>query len=185
MTPSNQIDGIEGNVTEIQGQPDTLPIIAPKPGWTTSQGQMTAIFAVVSMILAYFGFSYSPEQIGNVYELIMQIVTVVVPLVTGAATIINYTNSRGKTCSNAINSSAAISTAANLGGLGSLLGGKNWKDPARYKSILDIVGKTGIVPGPAGKVIDVITDDGDEQFEAEVSSVLGNHEARLRALENK
>lgn len=157
--------------------PANLPSIGTKPGWTTSQGQLSAVFVVVSMIFAAFGYkNLSPDKIENVYELLAAFAPIIIPLLGSIPVINNYIVSRGKEKSNAIWATAAVNTA-NAGGntgpniaatlvggklgtlgkiAGGLLGGRDWKDPERYLEIGKTVSE--IVPGGAkiNKVLESI-----------------------------
>lgn len=165
------------------------PSTEPKAGWATSQGQLTAIFTVVSMLLAFLGWKFSPEQVDNIYQLILTLLTVVGPLLVNVPILKDYINSRGKIQSNAIWADASVKTGGSTGNppvpLAGLNMGKIFKDPKTYGKILDIVNDTGIVPGPAGKILDSIVGDKTADEVAEIVQVLQNHEARLRTLEGQ
>lgn len=150
------------NPTSVETKPPDLPAVSDKPGYKTSSGQLTFLFTLAALVLSWFKIDTTPEQIGNIYEMIMAIVDGIGPILALVPVLMTYINSRGKIASNSITSTASIAQAAQLGGLGSLLGGKNWKDPDRYKTIAEIIAKTGIVPGPAGKVLDAVTNNDDD-----------------------
>lgn len=172
---SQYAEGIAGDLIQSPdfaaqlGQPTTAAI---KPGWQTSEGQLTALFAIVAMVLAAIGFkSATPDKIQNVYELAMQSLSTLGPIVAAGGVLWNYITSRGKTKSNSIWATAAIQNpmvensglaqnglAMGLGNFGGLLSGKNWKDPDRYIGLAKIVG--GIAGGRTGSIIGSVTGGG-------------------------
>lgn len=148
-------------------KPDT-PSVTPKAGWSTSQGQLTAVFTIVCLVLGALGFHYTPEQFNDWADRINSIAVTIGPIIAAALTLWSYINSRGKIASNALNANAAIKIAALAppaiqgvagtlmepanfaGGLGDmfggLIGGKDWKDPERYGNLIHVAGQLG-VPG--------------------------------------
>lgn len=98
---------------EIITRPENLPAIAAKPGWKTSQGQMTAVFIVASMVLSYFGYQhFTPERIETIYGLIVVALVVLGPLLPASWNLTNYINSRGKIQSNTIWATADVIKSA-------------------------------------------------------------------------
>jgi len=190
MTPTNNINGPDEGQVEafdegmnetgpkgalLESKPLDLPQLAPKPGFRTSQGQLTAVFSFAALILSAVGFKYSSSDVENLYVMIQNVITVVGPLLALIPVLINYINSRGKIQSNALWASASLSTGlgkdglqslatapAQFAGLGKMLGGKNWKDPKRYLNIARIGGS--VVPG-LGTVTDLLdgSDGADQQ----------------------
>jgi hypothetical protein len=148
-------------------QPES-PSITPKPGWQTSQGQMTAIFTLICVVLAALGFHYTPEQLNGWADTANSLAKTIGPIVVAMISLYGYTTSRGKITSNAIIGTAHVQAAAMqapqlgtaigtpvefAGGLGNLkhvigsaVGGHDWKDPERYGNLLKIAGAFG-VPG--------------------------------------
>ena len=135
------------------------PSITPKAGWTTSQGQMTAIFTLVCLVLGYFGISKTPDQLESYVTLVDKLVGTALPIITGAVTLIYYIISRGKIQSNAIVTNGKVQEAqaqkpmmlpATLGSFDDrftgVIGGDDWKDPERYGNLLKIAEAVG-VPG--------------------------------------
>lgn len=142
-----------------------VPSIVPTPGWQTSQGQLTAIFTLVCLVLSFFGFHYTPEQMNSWADTANHAAQVIVPIVTALVGVVGYTMSRGQTHQVAMAATAAVQVAqtqaqgqilgteATLsepvafgGGLSHIIGGKNWKDPDRYGNLLHIASQFG-VPG--------------------------------------
>lgn len=106
---NNSENMIEGQLLETV--PADLPQISPKPGYKTSQGQLTALFTVASMALAFFGYSsWTPEKLDNIYQTISQVLVIIGPLLALIPVLKNYINSRGKIQSNSIWASAAVAT---------------------------------------------------------------------------
>ena len=100
---------LEAEDLDVKSQPVDLPKLSPKPGYQTSQGQLTALFTVVSLILAaIFGWKISPYQISTWYGAIVAIVAIIGPLVANIPVLTNYINSRGKIQSNSLWASAAV-----------------------------------------------------------------------------
>jgi hypothetical protein len=100
---------IEGEL--LESKPQSLPTLSPKSGYKTSQGQLTVLFMVASMVLGYFGWNKSAQDIQNGYDLVVHLVETVGPLLSAALVLWNYINSRGKIQSNSLWASAAISVA--------------------------------------------------------------------------
>lgn len=198
MTPTEKLDKdfndearddgpIEGQL--LESKPLDLPQLAPKPGFKTSQGQLTAVFALVALVLSLLGFKYSSDDVANAYAMVQNIVQVIGPIITLVPVLIAYINSRGKIQSNSLWASASLSTGvgkdglavgspaltsatttlaqpASFAGIGGLLGGKNWKDPKRYLNIAKIGGT--LVPG-LGSAADAISGDSEQEaFNEEV-----------------
>jgi hypothetical protein len=173
-----------------------LPNVTPKPGWQTSEGQITAIVSFIFTALAVVGYHFSPDTTNNVYDLIHQIFVILVPVMGVVLPLIAYIRSRGIQKSNAINATAAMVMSPSefptpvplAGGLGSLLGGKSWKDPSRYINIVKDIASTGLIPGPAGSVLGKIggaVSGSEDEFHQEVVNALQALDARLKALEAK
>jgi hypothetical protein len=93
--------------------PKGLPSIQVKPGWQTSQGQMTAFILLLSTLLAtYLGWTWAtPELLNNIYQLISLLVVILGLVGVNIPILTNYINSRGKIQSNAI----WATTSMNLG----------------------------------------------------------------------
>lgn len=149
-------DEIKGQVGEMafadEDVPPSNPVIIPKAGWATSQGQMTAIVQIFCMVMLWFGYNIEPSQVDSVIANADRWAAMILPFLTMIGTLVPYINSRGKIQSNAINANSAIQVAnlAGLGGVGAVLGGKNWKDPARYGKIAEIAG--AFIPGVGGAI---------------------------------
>ena len=147
---------IEGQVGEVEFTslevPPSNPVITPKAGWMTSQGQMTAIILVFCMVMSWFGFNIEPGQVDSYIATAEKWAAMLIPFLTMVATLVPYINSRGKVQSNTIMANSAIQVAnlAGIPGVGAVLGGKNWKDPARYGKIAEIAG--GFVPDIGGVI---------------------------------
>lgn len=124
--------------------------VTVKPGWTTSQGQLSALVIAASMILAFFGIHQAPEQINSYLDLLNTWAETLMPLLVILGTVINYTNSRGKTYSNAIKADASVQVASLVSsdptGVSNIVASTNWKDPATYEKLLNVAGQLG-VPG--------------------------------------
>lgn len=197
MQEENQISELD----EVQAQPPDVPVVSPKDGWTTSQGQMTAIFGIISLLLSFLGWHYTPDQIGNLYDLIMHAVTVLGPVIAFAKVLYEYINSRGKIQSNTLWANASLQTGTTpksltsgtpspvtLAGfdLGGLLSGKGWKDPSTYVDLAKIISKTGIVPGPAGKILGEALGSGDpDEIEKALIEAVKALDARVSKLEGQ
>lgn len=153
---------IQGNTESLSTQPPNLPAISPKAGWKTSQGQMTGVFVLVCMVLAYFGIDKKPEDLENIYEMALQAVAVLGPLIAALWQLLGYTNSRGKIQSNAINATAVLNSGS-VAGIGSILGGSKWK-----------------ALGTAATAVGGLLAKPDDT--AEIVKVLDDHESRLRKL---
>lgn len=166
-------------MTEKETQ-QQLPIQAPS-GLATSQGQFTALFSLVCVILAFVGINTTPEQITGWLEFAESLAKIVVPVISAAGVLITYTNSRGKIESNTLWANASVSAAsvAGIPGIGAILGGKNWKDPQRYIEIARTAGELG-VPG-VGKVVESISPSKqvEDQFSDEDIKKLKDLLARL------
>jgi hypothetical protein len=141
-----------------------------RPGWKTSEAHLTLLFTVACFALSYFGIKVTPGQLMTNFDTIMGVVSHIGPMIAGATVLFNYITSRGKAKSNAMNANAAIAmanTSMGMGLLGSnkmiggILGGKDWKDPARYGGILKSAGVVGL-PGAeaAGSIIDRVSSGG-------------------------
>lgn len=137
-----------------------------KPGWTTTQGQFTAFFTVVALVLSsIMGYRITGGHVQNVWDAGVTIVGFVGPLFAALKQLMTYTNSRGMNYSNAAWASAAIQNPLVRNGgldtglmgdiLGHVLGGKDWKDPQRYVGIAETVSRTlGNVRQGDGKVVE-------------------------------
>lgn len=128
-------------------------------------------------------------------DLLHQVFVIIGPIAGIIGLVWPYIISRGKTKSNAINASALINAAtavqgppigqiATLGGIGSLLGGKNWKDPQRYLNIVKDINATGLLPGSPiiGEVLKT-TEGNSDEFESEVTQALQQFDQRIKKLE--
>lgn len=150
-------------MTEEDNTKPQIPSVAPTPGWQTSQGQMTAIFTVVCIVLSFLGFHYTPEQFQGWLDRIEHIAVILGPILAIVPLLITYINSRGKIASNSLMANAQIKIAAlqplePIGELGQarlamfadrltpIIGGNDWKDPHRYEQLLHIASDIG-VPG--------------------------------------
>lgn len=132
--------------------------IKPKDGWKTSQGQLTAIFTIVCLVLAWFGINTTPDQLDSWVTIINNICDTILPIIVAGVTLIQYIISRGKIQSNTINANAAVQVAqastptpalvslAENDPLTGLIGGESWKDPERYENLTSIAAQLG-VPG--------------------------------------
>lgn len=148
------------NESTLEGAIDTTtPPIVPKSGWTTSQGQLTAIFTLVCLVLGLFGISKTPAQLDSWVATANHLVEVVLPLLASLVAMVQYIISRGKIQSNAINANAAVLTAQATGPvplmatatafqpvplMGNPFG--DFKDPHTYQNLIHIAGELG-VPG--------------------------------------
>lgn len=194
---------------KLESEPVDLPKLLPKAGYKTSQGQLTVVFALVSFILSALGFKYSSDDVNNLYVMIQNIVTVVGPLLALIPVLITYINSRGKIQSNQLWASASLSNggvtssgplptirsttaeliegqpamARGIGGFGSILGGRNWKDPKRYLNIAKIGGS--LVPG-VGSVVGAIEGDSDQdEINQELFKGMSQLDENQQALDKK
>lgn len=134
--------------------------IKPKDGWKTSQGQLTALFTVVCLVLAWFGIQTTPEQLDSWVTIVNNVCDTILPIIVAGVTLIQYIISRGKIQSNTINANAAVKVAqasavpaqlVALDGedeLSKIIGGDSWKDPERYENLVSIAAQFG-VPGAA------------------------------------
>lgn len=143
---------ITGELHTAEGQTNVPAAIATKPGYLTSQFGISSIVIVVSAILGFMGIQQSPEQIGGYLDFAERIAAMLIPFLTILGTVVTYINSRGKIASNTVNANSAVQVASLVGGgpnplsiLGSILGGKNWKDPARYIGIAEAAAP--LIPG--------------------------------------
>lgn len=179
----------------LEAAPPDLSIISPKAGWQTSEGQIVAFLSAALAVLAFLGFHFSPEQVQSWMDLLHQVFVIIGPIAGIIGLVWPYIISRGKTKSNAINASALINAAtavqgppigqiATLGGIGSLLGGKNWKDPQRYLNIVKDINATGLLPGSPiiGEVLKT-TEGNSDEFESEVTQALQQFDQRIKKLE--
>lgn len=85
-----------------------IPADNVKPGWMTSEGQLTGIFVLAGIALSAVGLHYTPDQIHGYFDAIMGFVKIVGPLAAVIPVAWNYITSRGKTKSNAINAAASV-----------------------------------------------------------------------------
>lgn len=143
--------------------------VVPKDGWKTSQGQLTALFVVASLILSLFGITKTPEEISGYVELANTLVTTALPIITAAISLIYYIISRGKIQSNSLWANAQIQVSQNQNPpqmiaplvpdrFTRVLGGDDWKDPERYGNILKIASALGV---PGANQIDKVNDKFD------------------------
>lgn len=146
----------------MANEPDIMAPITTTSGLATSSGQFTAIFTLAALILSFFGFHYSPDQISGWVESINHLAVTLGPILAAIPVLIAYINSRGKIASNIANATAVVQSAIAapkiteltatptplLGGgiLGQVVGGNDWKDPQRYENLLHIASDLG-VPG--------------------------------------
>lgn len=138
---------------------DNTPI-SPTPGFQTSQGQLTAIFTLICLVLGVFGIVKTPAQLDSWAATANHLVEVALPIITALISTVYYIISRGKIQSNAINANATVQAAALApapiipttelvqgqtaqfaGGLG-----LDMKKPETYQELLHIAGELG-VPG--------------------------------------
>jgi len=163
------------NDQDPQTNPATLPSVGPKPGWQTSEGQMTFIFVIVSFLFSYFGHNVTTDQLQTGYGVIMDAVQHIGPILAAGGVVWNYITSRGKMKSNAINATAGMAT-----GLMGPIGGK-------WGKVLEI-GKAiaPALPGGAGVIAgSILGDDVSQDQVSELVTVAKNHEGRIRKLEGK
>lgn len=170
--PGGSNDEPTGEVFSTTGPP---PKVEVKPGYQKSEGQLTILFVMVAAVMSLLGFKYSPLQVQNAYEAIQTLIYTLGPLLAAVPILKNYINSRGKIASNSVWANAGLLNPAVskdgvspmalglLGGkfdLGSILGGKDWKDPKRYIDIGKLA--SGVIPGGAvaGKILDTVTGGG-------------------------
>jgi hypothetical protein len=150
--------------------PGPPPQVSVKPGWQTSQGQMTGLFTVAALLLSALGFHYSAAQISGGYDALLHLGQTLGPILALIPVLTNYINSRGKITSNTAWANAAIHQAnitgvvmpaQNFAGtnrlLDGFLGGKDWKDPARYGGLVKVAGSLGVPgAGAAGSILDKV-----------------------------
>jgi hypothetical protein len=189
MTPEQDILGqeVQGSdidpidIQEVQGQtemtvnPPDAPSVGPKSGWKTSEGQMTFLFTIAALVLSYFKINMSSDQIHNGYDLVMSVIGQLGPMFAAGMALWQYIKSRGKLKSNSVNATAALMGAHGMvgGPWGSLI------------KVGKVIGSSGIIPGPAGKIAsDILGDDMDTNYQG-LYSVVKNHEGRIRTLESK
>lgn len=175
MQNQETLVGTTEETMDPQTKPNDLPSISPKPGWQTSQGQLTGVFGVVALLLSFLGWKFSSDDVMNMYQLIQNAITVIGPLVVFAKVLYEYINSRGKIQSNAMWATASLSTGnaqstmvsgtpvGFAGGLdlGKLIKGKGWKDPNTYIDLAKIAGN--FVPA-VGAVTQHLGDDDDRNI---------------------
>lgn len=165
--------------TDPPTNPDDAPSVQVKPGWSTSQGHLTAFFVLASSLCAmYLGWNWvTPELLDNIYQLITVAIVILGLLGINVPLLTNYINSRGKIQSNAI----WATTAMNVGGLGDLFKKKVWKDPSTYIEIGKVASQ--IIPGGqvVGNVLDKVSGNGDDR----VLMYLQNFDQRLTLIEEK
>lgn len=86
-----------------------VPSISIKPGWQTSQGQMTALFVFLLVTLAgLFGWDMTEDKAQATVEAVTKGLVALGALLAAWRQLQAYTNSRGKTYSNAIWANASI-----------------------------------------------------------------------------
>jgi hypothetical protein len=152
-----------------------VPRVDSKPGIQKSEGQLTVLYTLASIVLSYIGFKYSPDKIETAWGAIQTLIYVVGPMLLNVPILKNYINSRGIVTSNTVwanaglqnplvsKDGAASALAAHslmqqglLGGVGldSILstigGGTGKKDPKTYIGLAKII--AGLAPG--GSVIE-------------------------------
>lgn len=165
-------------LSEAQYQPPAQ--LQPKPGYLTSQGQLTAVLTVISMLLAVFGYNVQPETMDNWITLVNSWAVTLLPLLTGLFAVINYTNSRGKVASNTLWANAAVQAATVTGTPVPLGGQKWWKDPNFWGGVAKVAAP--MIPGPAGDIVGGVLHGGvSEGKEANVLAE-GFTEEELRIL---
>lgn len=143
---------IDGELLSSDGPPAMdINVIS---GWKTSSGQMTAVFTVVCLLLSAFGYTkLTPDKLTTVYDAVMNIITVAGPVIAGALSLINFTNSRGKIASNAIWATSATTQAHSLASAGpGGLFGKIITGVGKGIDIAKIFGPT--LPPNVGKILD-------------------------------
>ena len=183
----------ESGQTKSETEPTTtggLATIGVKPGWQTSQGQLTAVFVVGAMILAFFGVRTTPDKLQNWYDVGVFLLPYVLPLLGSIPLLNKYIESRGKEKSNAIWATATVNAAKEAGIDGPILGasllGLSGKPSLKdFGSIAGAVINSGLIPGKAGQVAGTIASVGsslggsgagnDELLQA-VVSLLANQE---------
>lgn len=166
MQRENDIFGSNEGTTleEPMTNPTDMPSIGVAPGYKTSEGQLTFVFVAAAFVMSWvFKREVNPDQVQGFYGAAMAIIEQIGPIVAAGGVLWNYITSRGKTKSNAIHATAAVALKGDF--LGSLLGGKGWKDPERYIGIGKIAAEAGIIPGPAGKIVGKVL-GGDEGSES-------------------
>lgn len=92
-----------------------MPPVQIQPGLSTTAGQFTALFTLVSLILAAVGYHYSASQIEGWAQAANNLATTIGPLLMIIPVLIGYINSRGKIQSNAIMAQAHIATGVPVG----------------------------------------------------------------------
>jgi hypothetical protein len=167
------------------------PVITPKNGWLTSEGQITAAVTLVLSILSGIGVIHMTDtQTNDIMSFIHNAFTVIVPIAGVVTLLWSYINSRGKLKSNAVNATAAVQLASTSAPMAlAALPKINFKDPSTYLDIAKIAAGTGLIPGPAGKILDSVvgqTDNSDlKDFEGQVADAFKAVDSRLKALESK
>lgn len=157
MQNENTLEDNSGTLIPTNGT--VIPPIIPKNGWSTSQGQMTAIFTLVCLVLGFLGINKTPTQLDSWVATANHLVETVLPLVTGLVTLVYYIISRGKIQSNAINANATVLAAQAIGPANGTIQGEpiqavglmgnpfgSFKDPHTYQNLIHIAGELG-VPG--------------------------------------
>jgi hypothetical protein len=149
---NNLSEPIEGQTLNFDPNLQPPAAVDVKPGYLTTQFHLTAIVALVCLVLSWVGIQQTPEQIEGYLGLAEKFASIILPIVGAVYSVVTYTNSRGKITSNAIWANAEVQAATLTGtpGLGRMLGGKNWKDPQRY---INIAGQLSpFIPGVAGSI---------------------------------
>lgn len=148
---------IKGTTEERTGE---ALVVTATPAYKTTEGQLTIVFTLVSLILAWFGVTASAEQMQSYLDVIVRIAEIAVPIIAALVGVNNLVNSRGKIESNTIVADAQMKAASISAGtadinLGGLVTGKIWKDPKTYIGIASIVAdilskkkQPDVVPAP-------------------------------------
>jgi hypothetical protein len=140
MTNQNEIAGTPG-ASEVETNPPNLPSVTIKPGWQTSEAHLTALFGVASVVLSLLGLHYTPDRIQNIYEAVLDLLKVFGPIAAFVPILFNYITSRGKAKSSGFD-------------VGSILGGRDWKDPQRYIDLAKLAGTVAPGGGAITKILD-------------------------------
>lgn len=192
---------------EIVSTSDEASALKARPGWQTAHGILTGLVVLAAFGYLFFGPSFAADRLNSAVAGALAVAEKLGPVIAAVVALRTYTNSRGKIQSNELWANAfarnplaglvkgplagtdAVQPMAQglLGGLGgaagAVLGGKDWKDPARYANITDLAAE--IAGGKAGKVIGAVRGGGAGQgvssgdFETVVRALMG----RLEELE--
>jgi hypothetical protein len=169
-----------------------VPRVDSKPGIQKSEGQLTVLYTLASIVLSFIGFKYSPDKIETAWGAIQTLIYVVGPMLLNVPILKNYINSRGIVTSNTVWANAGLqnplvskdgAASAMMAqgllstqglGLDSILsaigGGTGKKDPKTYIGLAKII--AGLAPGGSviEKGIDKIGLGGSQQGGAAVTA---------------